>query len=211
VGHGAWVRSSVWSLLCFRLLFACHCIPRGRLYEPAFATLALSSPPRYRLPPRSQVETCTAYFSISKQMLWSEVDADVLEETAKHLLKEANSKLNSSLRSSDAFQGLIRTIKNFLNTCPLILQLRQPSMRPRHWKLLQVCAGGRCGGPAGTRERFPSQAQPLHPVSVGDVDLMCECLCVCVCMRMREAGGHQARVRVTAGGPHPAAGGTAGS
>ena len=88
-----------------------------------------------------QVETCTAYFSISKQMLWSEVDADVLEETAKHLLKEANSKLNSSLRSSDAFQGLIRTIKNFLSTCPLILQLRHPSMRPRHWKLLQVGAG----------------------------------------------------------------------
>ena len=85
-----------------------------------------------------QVETCTAYFSISKQMLWSEVDADVLEETAKHLLKETNSKLNSSLRSCDAFQGLIRTIKNFLSTCPLILQLRQPSMRPRHWKQLQV-------------------------------------------------------------------------
>jgi hypothetical protein len=87
----------------------------------------------------SQVETCTAYFSISKQMLWSEVDADVLEETAKHLLKETNSKLNSSLRSCDAFQGLIRIIRNFLSTCPLILQLRQPSMRPRHWKLLQVC------------------------------------------------------------------------
>jgi hypothetical protein len=84
------------------------------------------------------VEACTAYISISKQMLWAEVDADVLEDTAKHLLKDINSKLNSAVRTSDAFQGLIRTVKNFLSTCPLILQLHHPSMRPRHWKLLQV-------------------------------------------------------------------------
>jgi hypothetical protein len=71
-------------------------------------------------------------------MLWKDVDADVLEETAKQLLKEINNRINSEVRSTDAFQGLVKSVKNFLSTCPLIMALRHPSMRPRHWTLLQV-------------------------------------------------------------------------
>lgn len=85
-----------------------------------------------------KVDSCLTYFSISRQMLWKDVDADVLEETAKQLLKEINSRINSEVRSTDAFQGLVKSVKNFLSTCPLIMALRHPSMRPRHWTLLQV-------------------------------------------------------------------------
>jgi len=83
------------------------------------------------------VDTVISFIADSRDMLWSQVDADLLEETTKGLLKDVNSKINTDVKWCDAFKKLSRTIKNYLSTCPLILALHHPSMRDRHWKLLQ--------------------------------------------------------------------------
>lgn len=69
--------------------------------------------------------------------LWQELDADSLEDTAKGYLRDTNNKLHTSIRWCEAFQGLLRNLKNFLKTVPLIQSLRHPSMRTRHWHALQ--------------------------------------------------------------------------
>jgi dynein heavy chain len=45
-------------------------------------------------------------------------------------------KLPRTLRKSDAFLGLDKMVKEFLSTCPLIVSLRSPAMRERHWREL---------------------------------------------------------------------------
>ena len=86
-------------------------------------------------------DTVTSFITDSREMLWSEVDADVLEDTTKTLLKDVNNKINTEVKWCDAFKKLSKTIKNYLSTCPLILALHHPSMRDRHWALLQTATG----------------------------------------------------------------------
>ena len=58
-------------------------------------------------------DTVISFITDSREMLWSEVDADLLEETTKGLLKDVNSKINTDVKWCDAFKQLSKTIKNY--------------------------------------------------------------------------------------------------
>ena len=75
------------------------------------------------------------------QTLFKSVDADKMEEAAKRLHKSLRSNTSKKIRDSDAFRGVDQDIKNFLNTCPLIMALTHKCMRPRHWEMLMKATG----------------------------------------------------------------------
>ncbi len=75
-----------------------------------------------------EINTC-------KMMLWSSLDTDLLEETAKQLVLTLR-KLPKVVRSTDAFKGLDKSSKEFVTTVPIIVSLRSPAMRERHWREL---------------------------------------------------------------------------
>ena len=75
-----------------------------------------------------------------KQMPWSSIDADGLEENAKGMLQTVR-RLPKSIKKSDAYQGLEKSVKDFLATCPLIGYLRSPALRERHWKDVMKIVG----------------------------------------------------------------------
>jgi hypothetical protein len=71
----------------------------------------------------------------AKSVSWRDLDTDQLEETAKTLVMTMR-KLPKTTRSSDAFKGLDKVVKDFVITCPVIVSLRSPAMRERHWREL---------------------------------------------------------------------------
>jgi dynein heavy chain len=63
------------------------------------------------------------------------VDVDFLvEETRK--LKKQIAQFNSKTKSWDSYNGLSDTVNNMLVSLPLVQDLRNPAMRPRHWEQL---------------------------------------------------------------------------
>ena len=84
--------------------------------------------------------TCTEYFEKCHKDLWSEIDADVMEEKAKGLLKKVRGQ-NRSIKWCNVFIITEQKVKDFLATCPLIVALHHNSMRPRHWKMLMTATG----------------------------------------------------------------------
>ena len=78
-----------------------------------------------------------AFNKASKEVLWSELNPDALEETAKGTQKKVKTGGNRKTRGCAAFKGLDKAIRDFLATMPLVASLRHKSMRPRHWALLQ--------------------------------------------------------------------------
>jgi dynein heavy chain, axonemal len=76
------------------------------------------------------------YFQASRELLWSEVQPDSLEDTGKALQKKFKAAGNKKTRQCHASRGLDKQIKDFLQTCPLVAALKHKSMRPRHWALL---------------------------------------------------------------------------
>lgn len=74
----------------------------------------------------------------AKRIVWQHLDSEGLEDSAKSLVQILR-KLPRTVRSSDAFTGVDRVVKNFVVTCPIISSLRSPAMRERHWlELLEV-------------------------------------------------------------------------
>lgn len=71
----------------------------------------------------------------TKRITWQHLDSEALEDSAKSLVQFLR-KLPKSVRSSDAFSGLDRLVKEFVVTSPIITSLRSPAMRDRHWKEL---------------------------------------------------------------------------
>ncbi len=80
-------------------------------------------------------------FAGFNKTLFRSVDADKMEETAKRLHKSLRGNTSKKIRDSDAFRGVDQDIKNFLNTCPLIMALTHKCMRPRHWEMLMKTTG----------------------------------------------------------------------
>eukprot|EP00957_Ditylum_brightwellii_P054771 4150708-Ditylum_brightwellii.AAC.1 len=80
------------------------------------------------------------YIRSSKALLWSAVDAELLEDGAKAQLK-AVMGLNKSTCWSPAFKAVDKICKDFLSTIPLIMLLGAKSMHPCHWKLLMAATG----------------------------------------------------------------------
>ena len=68
----------------------------------------------------------------AKQTTWAALDPETFEDSAKALVSAVR-RLPKSVKSSDAFKGLDKVAKEFLNACPLITSLRSPAMRERHW------------------------------------------------------------------------------
>ena len=83
---------------------------------------------------------CTEYFEKCHAELWNEMDADVMEEKAKILLKKVRGQ-NRSIKWCNVFTVTEQKVKDFLATCPLIVALSHKSMRPRHWKMLMDATG----------------------------------------------------------------------
>lgn len=71
----------------------------------------------------------------AKTVAWKSLDPEELEDTAKALVLGLR-KLPKTVRSSDAFVGLDRAVKEFVITCPIVASLRSPAMRERHWREL---------------------------------------------------------------------------
>jgi dynein heavy chain len=80
------------------------------------------------------------YIEKSKMQLWSDVSPEQLEEDAKDMMKKIKG-LHKDVRQSTVYKDVEKKGKDFLNTCPLILALRHPSMRERHWKQLMEATG----------------------------------------------------------------------
>ena len=76
------------------------------------------------------------FLGASKELLWSSVKPEELEETAKNLQKKLKTGGTKKTRGSGAVKGLDKQIKDFLQVTPLIMSLGHKSMRPRHWALL---------------------------------------------------------------------------
>ena len=84
--------------------------------------------------------SCIEYFEKCHSELWNEMDADVMEEKAKILLKKVRGQ-NRSIKWCNVFTVTEQNVKDFLATCPLIVALSHKSMRPRHWKMLMTATG----------------------------------------------------------------------
>ena len=80
-------------------------------------------------------DQCLTYFEECKGMLWSEIEADAMEEEAKVLLKKVKGT-PKTLKWCTAYTATEQEVKNFLNTTPLLVQLHHQAMRPRHWTAL---------------------------------------------------------------------------
>ena len=80
------------------------------------------------------------FMNASKATAWSDVDPGRLEEDAKALSKRVK-QLHKGVRWCPAYKELDKRVRDFASTCPLILALRHPSMRNRHWKALMVATG----------------------------------------------------------------------
>ena len=81
-------------------------------------------------------DQCLTYFEESRGVLWADVDADGMAEEAKNLLKKVK-QTPKSVKWCSAYTGTETEVKNFMNTCPLLVQLHHKSMRERHWTMLK--------------------------------------------------------------------------
>ena len=66
---------------------------------------------------------------------WDAVDTDVLEDSARKMSNMVK-RLAKEVKSSDAYRGLDKYVKDFALAVPLLTSLRHPSMRERHWQEL---------------------------------------------------------------------------
>jgi dynein heavy chain len=70
-----------------------------------------------------------------KSRTWGALDPEELEDSAKNLVTSVR-RLPKSIKGTDAFEGLDSLVKDFIITCPIIVSLRSPAMRERHWREL---------------------------------------------------------------------------
>ena len=71
----------------------------------------------------------------TKRVTWSGLDPESFEDSAKSMVTSLR-RLPKNAKTSDAFKGADRLVKEFMSTCPLIISLRSPAMRERHWREL---------------------------------------------------------------------------
>mmetsp|Transcript_24997 Transcript_24997/g.74250 ORF Transcript_24997/g.74250 Transcript_24997/m.74250 type:complete len:4444 (+) Transcript_24997:3-13334(+) len=86
------------------------------------------------------LETVTDYNDTS----WIDIQEPTTIEMMLKKMEEFQvgcKKMPKDLRSWDAFIELKKTVDDFLETLPLVTQLANPSMRPRHWEKLQEVTG----------------------------------------------------------------------
>jgi hypothetical protein len=91
-----------------------------------------------------------------------------MEEAAARFNKQVT-KLGRNVKAWQVWGWLKGTIESFKKTMPLITDLRNPAMRPRHWQQLMEHIGSRSawhdGGAAGQSSKAWLPARPAihHP------------------------------------------------
>jgi dynein heavy chain, axonemal len=71
----------------------------------------------------------------AKTIVWEKLDPESFEDSGKGLVVLLR-RLPKTVKGADAFKGLDKTVKEFVITCPIIVTLRSPAMRERHWREL---------------------------------------------------------------------------
>ena len=83
------------------------------------------------------------YIKVKKQvgsygeLLWSELDFQAITDEVNKFATKCNS-LKKAAKGIEAYENLRQTIEDFLELQPLLDQLKNPSMRPRHWERLEA-------------------------------------------------------------------------
>jgi len=80
-------------------------------------------------------KTTQDFIKDSKCIKWNEMNVDDLEDGAKKIMKMVKS-CSKDVRWSNAFISLDKSAKDFMNTVPLIQNLGNKAMRPRHWDMI---------------------------------------------------------------------------
>jgi dynein heavy chain, axonemal len=101
-----------------------------------------------------------SFVNQSKNVLWREMNIDVLDEGSKNQVKAVKS-LHKCTRWSKAYVGADKLSKDFLNTIPLVSLLAAKSMRERHWEGLK----------AVTKKTFTPPCQDQEQLLGGILDL----------------------------------------
>ena len=68
------------------------------------------------------------------------MDAGDFEDTVKNLIQQMR-KLPSTVKASDAYSGIENFVKDFINSCPAIVSLRDQSVKERHWREIMDVIG----------------------------------------------------------------------
>ena len=76
------------------------------------------------------------YFKQCEGKKWSETNPNDMEDTAKGFFKKVRGQ-DKTIKWCEAYKSLEKTVKQFMQVCPLILALQAEAMRPRHWAALQ--------------------------------------------------------------------------
>ena len=82
-------------------------------------------------------ETLQRFVHSSKEILWSEMDSNELDEGSKNQVK-AIKALHKCVRWCPAYKAADKLSKDFVNTIPLISLLAAKCMRDRHWNALKI-------------------------------------------------------------------------
>ncbi|CAM9328435.1 unnamed protein product, partial [Hapterophycus canaliculatus] len=86
-------------------------------------------------------EELQTFIQDSKEVLWSEVTPESLEDDAKTQMKNVKAAGHKDIRWCGAYKAEDKLCKDFLNTIPLISLLGNKAMRPRHWLMLMKATG----------------------------------------------------------------------
>ncbi|CBJ30911.1 Dynein heavy chain family dynein heavy chain [Ectocarpus siliculosus] len=86
-------------------------------------------------------EELQTFIQDSKEVLWSEVTPEALEDDAKTQMKNVKAAGHKDIRWCGAYKAEDKLCKDFLNTIPLISLLGNKAMRPRHWMMLMKATG----------------------------------------------------------------------
>jgi dynein heavy chain, axonemal len=79
--------------------------------------------------------------SRARALLWDTVKPEELDEECKAIQKELRRVASKRARTKGVYKGLSQQIKDFLDAMPLVTDLRNPAMRPRHWAKLMTLTG----------------------------------------------------------------------
>jgi dynein heavy chain len=93
------------------------------------------------------VEEVNGFINTASEQLWAEVEPEALEDGSKALMKKVRSAPKDVRDIGDCYSSLLAKVKEFSVTPPLVKELRQPYMRPRHWQALMDATGMRFSSP----------------------------------------------------------------
>lgn len=87
----------------------------------------------------AHIATCQGIFNGYMDNSWEETKTDEMEEEVKKL--ERTLKSMKVDKKSNAYIGILEEIKKWIKFLPLCGQLRDPSMRERHWDMIRNKVG----------------------------------------------------------------------